>query len=304
MSLKTVKNKIISIQKTGQVTKAMEAVSAVKMRKSQALALLGRPYALSALRILKSVSGSVDGASHPLVSPRDIVSRILIIAVTSDRGLAGSLNSAVLKECMRKIEESRLPKDALGIVSVGRKSYDYFSKRKFTIVGRHEKWGDFVSLEAVESLTQELMALYRAKECDEVSIVYTNFISTLRQEVRARKVLPITFENIAEMIAGIVPERGKFSELQKESREKIASYAFEPGPEEVLDTVIALLLKVEIYHSMLEANASEHSARMIAMKNATDNAKAFVKSLRLLYNKERQAAITREVSEIVSGSMA
>ena len=301
MSLKSVKNKIKSIDKTRQVTKAMEAVSAVKMRKSQQNAIGIRPYALSALKILRSISGSIEAANHPLTKARK-VEKTLIVLVSADKGLAGSYGAALLKGVYRFIEEKGMTKDNAALIAIGKRGYEHFLKRGWTIVNHFERWSDQVSFDTVRPLAEEIKALYMKGEYDEILIVYTNFISTLKQVVYSRKLLPVTFESVEEVVRGITPERGKFAEIGRDiDAAPVKEYTFEPEAGEILSELIPILFNIQIYHSVLEANASEHSARMIAMKNASDNAKDISRGLKLYFNKVRQAAITREVSEIVGG---
>ncbi|HLC99428.1 MAG TPA: ATP synthase F1 subunit gamma [Patescibacteria group bacterium] len=301
MSLKSVKNKIKSIDKTRQVTKAMEAVSAVKMRKSQQNAIGIRPYALSALKILRSISGSIEAANHPLTKARK-VEKTLIVLVSADKGLAGSYGAALLKGVYRFIEEKGMTKDNAALIAIGKRGYEHFLKRGWTVVNHFERWSDQVSFDTVRPLAEEIKALYMKGEYDEILIVYTNFISTLKQVVYSRKLLPVTFESVEEVVRGITPERGKFAEIGRDiDAAPVKEYTFEPEAGEILSELIPILFNIQIYHSVLEANASEHSARMIAMKNASDNAKDISRGLKLYFNKVRQAAITREVSEIVGG---
>lgn len=341
MSLKTVTSKIKSVDKTRQVTKAMEAVSAVKMRKSQENAFKARPYARTALQILSNVSKSSDISSHPLGEERP-VKKSCFIVITSDRGLAGSLNSSVLKKVTRTMEERNLKKEDIGIISIGSRGAGFFLKREFTILENYEKWGDLVSFDDIAPLITRIQSLFTSGKYDDVWIFYTNFITTLQQEVFARRVLPITTDGVREVVAGIVPEKGMYSEINKdeevaktdkadapdkstqvpleESRpgategvpiRKLESsspssltgqeYIFEPSAEKVLETLLPTLLKIHVYHSVLEANASEHSARMVAMKSASENAEDMLRDLKLSYNKVRQAAITTEMSEIIGG---
>ncbi|MDO8521564.1 MAG: ATP synthase F1 subunit gamma [bacterium] len=301
MSLKSVKNKIKSIDKTRQVTKAMEAVSAVKMRKSQQNAIGIRPYALSALKILRSISGSIEAANHPLTKARK-VEKTLVVLVSADKGLAGSYGAALLKGVYRFMEEKGLTKENAALIAIGKRGYEHFLKRGWTIVNHFERWSDQVSFDTVRPLADEIKALYMKGEYDEILIVYTNFISTLKQVVYSRKLLPVTFESVEEVVRGITPERGRFAEIGRDlEATPVKEYTFEPEAGEILSELIPILFNIQIYHSVLEANASEHSARMIAMKNASDNAKEISRSLKLHFNKVRQAAITREVSEIVGG---
>lgn len=275
----------------------------MKMRKSQESALRARPYALHALKILQGISGSVDWAGEPLAEKRTVRNTCFVV-VTSDRGLAGSLNSSVLKEFSKFVKKNNLEKNMCSIVSIGKRGREYFSKRGFTVIEHHEQWGDFVDFQKVEPLVGSVQSGFLRGEYDQVFIIYTNFISTLRQEVCVRKVLPVTFEGVREIVESIIPETGKYAHSTKEENIQTAVYEFEPNAKDVLSALVPVLLKIQIYHSILEANASEHSARMIAMKNASDNAKKILKDLRLSYNKARQGAITREVSEIVGGMEA
>lgn len=301
MSLKSVKSKIKSIDKTRQVTKAMEAVSAVKMRKSQANAIGIRPYATSAFKILRSISGSIEASNHPLTTPRP-VKKTCIVLVSADKGLAGNYGAALLKGVYRFMMGKSLTKENTILITIGRKGDEHFSKRGWEIVAHYEKWSDQASFDSVRPLAEEVKALYMEGRCDQIYIVYTNFISTLNQVVCGRKLLPVTFQGVEEVVRGITPERGKFSDIGKDLDAKpIKEYAFEPSSEEILSQLIPTLFNIQIYHSVLEANASEHSARMIAMKNASDNAKEISRMLKIHFNKVRQAAITREVSEIVGG---
>ena len=301
MSLKSVKNKIKSIDKTRQVTKAMEAVSAVKMRKSQTNAISVRPYAASALKILRSISGATETANHPLTTARK-VKKTCIVLVSGDKGLAGSYGSALLKNAYRFIEEKGLTQENTAFITIGKKGDEHFKKRGWNIIGTYEKWSDQVTFDMVKPLAEQIKKLYLNGEYDAIFIIYTNFISTLKQAVYARQLLPVTFAGVEEVVRGITPEKGKFSELGKDMvAEPVKEYNFEPSAEEVLTELIPVLFNIQIYHSVLESNASEHSARMIAMKNASDNAREISRNLKLHFNKVRQAAITREVSEIVGG---
>lgn len=301
MSLKAVKTKIKSIDKTRQVTKAMEAVSAVKMRKSQMLALSTRPYALSAFKILRSISGSVDAINHPLTTARP-VKKTCVIIVSADKGLAGSYGSSLLKQTYKFMAEKNLTEENTALICIGKKAYVHFEKRGWSIIDHHEHWSDRIDFADVRPLAEEVKELFLSKQYDEVFIIYTNFVSTLKQLVYARQLLPVSFDKVEDVIRGITPERGKFSEIGKDlDGSPVREYSFEPSPSVILNELIPILFNIQIYHSVLEANASEHSARMLAMKNASDSAGDISRGLKLRFNKVRQSAITREVSEIVGG---
>jgi len=298
MSLKQVKNKIVATKKTGQVTKAMESVSAVKMRKSQERAFLSRPYIRSAIRVLRALSGSQDGLQHPLAQTRSADKELLII-VTSDKGLAGSVNSAVLKRVEQFV--AKRGADRIATICIGRKALEFAKRNQLEVVHEFTNVSDDVSLDDVESITTDSLASFVVSTYEKVSIVYQNFLSTFEQEPVVRQLLPLRPEGLDEIVAGIKPRTGKWSDDSALAADAEAVYTVEPSPEVVLDTLIPQLVQIMLYHALLESKASEHSARMVAMKNATDKSKEVVKALTIKYNKARQAAITAEVSEITAG---
>jgi F-type H+-transporting ATPase subunit gamma len=296
MALKQVKNKIIATGKTGKVTKAMEAVSAVKMRKSQERALKGKPYAEAAIRILTRISGSRDVVEY-FKKKADGLGTHCFIVITSDKGLAGSLNSTILKEADRAI--SAYNENDVRIIAFGRKAYEYYTRRNHSIDAHYVNVSDDVSLTDMEDVTKFITESFDTGTYNDVSIVYQSFVSTFEQNAVRRQILPLDPLTLEVMVRDIVPKRGEYSDYQKELTAPV--YTIEPAADEVMATLIPQLLKIMVYHALLENKASEHSARMVAMKNATDKAKEMTHSLTLLYNRERQAAITAEVSEITGG---
>jgi len=306
-SLKDIKLKILSYKKTGTVTHAMEAVSAVKMRKGQERALSGRSYAAAALSVLERLSGTADIARHPLM--QEGKGKKCFIVVTSDKGLAGSLNSGVI----RKVDEVlagkyflendfvRNPKEIV-IIAIGRRGADYFTNRGYDVRARHENVSDAVSEEQVRAITDEVLKWHATGDISSVFVAYQNFLSTFEQKPTVRKIVPVKPETMKETIAGIRPARGKYA--PQEATETVAppaAYTIEPDADTVLSVLLPKLLNIAVFHALLEAKASEHSARMVAMKSATDKAKEMAQGLTRKFNKVRQAAITREVSEITSG---
>jgi len=298
MALKDIKAKIAATKRMNTVTRAMEAVSAVKMRKTQASAMSGRPYARAALSILARLSGSGDIASHPLASVRE-VKRVALVVMTSDKGLAGSLNSGVIKAASLAVKE--YAQDAVTVFAYGRKGEEYFSRR-YAVARAFENKRDDVPLSVMEELSKELSAGFLAGDYDEVIAVYPNFKSTFEQSPTVRKVLPLSLSAVTELVADIQPVKGKWSEAPETTSP--TSYEVEPQGESILDFLVPKLVAVSLYHMLLEAKASEHSARMVAMKNASDKSKEVARDLTRKFNKVRQAAITREVSEIVGGREA
>lgn len=298
MSLKDIKSKIRSVNRTRQVTKAMEAVSAVKMRKSQSRELSGRPYARAALSILERLAPSLSSIKHPLTEKRP-EKRAALIVVTSDKGLAGVLNAAVLKEASRKIVELNLSKDAIDVFAFGRKAAEYFERRGYHLKERFNTVSDDVSIGDYTHVARGIVDAFTLGAYDRADIVYTNFRSTFEQEAVWRRVLPLSSGAIRDIVTGITPEKGMFAGVSNGAAPSF--YTVEPSPEEALGVLLPRLVSVELYHALLESKASEHSARMLAMKNASDKSRDVAKSLTRSFNKARQAAITREVSEIVGG---
>ncbi len=296
MALKQIKEKIKSTIRTSKVTKAMEAVSAVKMRKSQERALKGRPYAETALRILEKVNESAEARLHPLTQ-KGVGKRECLIVITSDKGLAGSLNTAVLKEAALMV--NTLDKSSIDAICFGKKSFEFFSRRGYTIPYHLLNLKDDISLHDIEEVTKYVTTEFAKGTYHTVRVVYQNFVSTFEQRAVVRAILPLDTTVLRSMVEDITPKQGRFSDHTESKKPK--SYQLEPSGEALFDALFPMLIKVMLYHSLLESKASEHSARMVAMKNATDKAKEVTHTLTLKYNKARQAVITREVSEITGG---
>lgn len=298
--LKAIKTKIRSVEKTQKVTKAMEAVSAAKMRKSQHRAFTGRSYAKAAVAILARVSGANELSHHPLTQTRT-VSKALYIVITSDKGLAGALNSAVLRNTAADIAASGLPKEAISIIAVGRKANDFFTIRGFSVETYHPNTDDITSL-IISEIVHEAASDFAHARVDVVKIAYQNFISTFEQRPTIRTVFPLSLQELQHVVSDIrllkAPGESASTNTQP------TTYTIEPSETEVLGAVLPRLASVFVYHALLETQASEHSARMVAMKSASDKAEELTHGLTLRFNKARQASITREVSEITGGMEA
>jgi F-type H+-transporting ATPase subunit gamma len=302
MSLKTVKTKIRAIQKVRQVTKAMEAVSAVKMRRSQETAFCARPFALSALGLLHRLIDTGIGKAHHLVVPREKIEKVCIIVVTGDRGLAGALNHRILKKTHCFIEEKKYKKENVHILAIGKRGYEHFLRQGYTILDHKERWGEGIALGDPDSLGRSVISSYEKNIYDAVYVAYSNFESTFTHYAVLSQVLPLSFSEIESIIEGIVPLKGKYSDLKDTALHKEKKdYVYEPNKESVFDALLPYFVGIILYHSVLESNACEHSARMVAMKSASDRAGDVEKKFLRKYNKERQAGITGEVSEITSG---
>jgi F-type H+-transporting ATPase subunit gamma len=296
-NLKSIKSKIISSKKMGTVTRAMEAVSAVKMRKSQERALSGRAYAAAALSILERLSSSADLSRHPLMQGRE--GKTALIIVTSDKGLAGSLNSGVIRRAESYMRDHDLDKRDSVVFAFGRKGGDHFASRGYEMGLNKVNVSDDITEPELREITRSLID---RSDIGKVVIVYQNFVSSFEQIPTAHEIVPITAEGMRGIVDGIRPARGKYSPQPTAERMAAPSaYTVEPDADEVLSVLLPKLINVAIFHGLLENKASEHSARMVAMKSATDKAKEMAQAFTRKFNKVRQAAITREVSEITSG---
>src|SRR5688500_10660307 len=288
-STRDIRRRIKSVKNTAQITKAMQMVAASKMRKAQQSAVSGRPYANLMNAVLAQVTANAGDFTHPLIEKRDVRTRGLIV-VSSDKGLAGALNSNLLREAARFDKNNTL------FVAAGRKGSQFIARtqRKLAAEFTYKDSPRFSEARAISRFAQDL---FLKGEVDQVDVLFTNFISTLTQKPEVRTLLPVG--EVRGVSAGLDGE---------ESGEALSTgateFLFEPAPGEVFGALLPHYLNFQVYQILLEAKASEHSARMVAMKNATDNAKQLIKDLTLEYNKLRQANITKELLEITSATMA
>ena len=304
-STKAIKSRIKSVRNTSQITKAMEVVSATKMRKAQDFAIRARPYAVASLEILKNLISRTQ-TLPALLQSRTIQTSCLLI-VTADKGLAGAFNSNVLKRAEAWILEKEARGRAYTLITVGKKAREYCERRNRTIQARFLNFGDYAHLDETLPVAETIVQGFVLGAWDEADAVYTHFRTTLKQETVLKKILPVTEEGIKDIVEAIVPEYGKFSEIENRDRAALRysyEYIFEPSPEAILNDLVPQILRMHIHHIILESNASEHSARMVAMKSASDNARDLIGELSLEYNKSRQASITRELTEITAGREA
>jgi len=311
-SPQNIKKRLRSVNNINKITKAMEMVAATKMRKSQEVALASRPYAFAALDLLATVSG-LDSEKMPELFKKRDVKTVLFVLVSSDKGLAGAFNSSVFRkfEQHMKRDEEKYAKEEKIFLAVGEKAFNYLSKKGYNIAKKFVSAGDYTTTEQVHPLSDFVAKGYIDAKWDRVVIISTHFMSALKQEPHVRRILPVDFDHIKETIEEIIPERGKFADLIKEQqisfvpdKSKLGEYLIEPSGSEVLEKLAEHLFFVQVYHLILEANASEHSARRMAMKTASDNASDLGEELNLQYNKSRQTRITTEISEISAGAEA
>jgi F-type H+-transporting ATPase subunit gamma len=283
-----IRRRIKSIRNTAQITKAMQMVAASKMRKAQQHALAGRPYAELMNRVLTSLKGRTDPLLHPLLQVRP-TRKELVLVVSTDKGLAGALNTNLMREAMIFDAAKTV------YVSAGRKA------RQFIVRGRRELLASFELKDAPTIVETKLISRFCLEkfltgEVDKVTVLYTHFINTITQKALAQTLLPIS--------QFPPPSAAKSGSAGEHSGDPLLGYIFEPSAEAVLDFMLPYYVQYQVYQMILDARASEHSARMVAMKNATDNANQFIKDLTLEYNKMRQASITTELLEISTAQMA
>jgi F-type H+-transporting ATPase subunit gamma len=305
-SAQNLKRRMKSVQNIGQITKAMELVAATKMRRAQELALTSRPYSYTALELLGILSGLKDVPVPEILQKRPVTKTVFLI-VTSDKGLAGSFNSAVIRKFEQYVvsEQINLHDPKYSFVAVGQKARNYLDRRKLPVVKVFTRIGDFTKPAEVEPIADYLVDGYVKHRFDSAVVFFTTFVTALRQDAVSRELLPIDYALIKRSIEDTIPRAGRYSNYAKsesffEGGER--DYLIEPSPVEVLTELAPALLKTRIYHLILEANASEHSARRVAMKNASENAGELSTDLNVEYNKSRQAAITRELIEVTSGA--
>ena len=303
-STQEIKRRIKAVTSTSQITRAMEMVSATKMRKAQEVALLSRPFAVEALRILSELSHRTSYLPE-IMKEREVKKRAVVF-IASDRGLAGSFNSNVFRSFERKLENEL--QHTTAFIAVGKKAEEFINRKNLPLHASFKNFGDHIKVEQTKPVTDLLIQGFLRNEWDRVTVVSTHFRTTLRQDVLVRDVLPIERDKVVATIKEIIPEYGRFSNTQKNGNGLNGNgghdyeYLIEPDPQTVLDRLAPDLVEITLYDLILEANASEHSARMVAMKNASENAGELKDELVLHYNKARQAGITQEIAEIVGGS--
>lgn len=286
--LKEVRNRIKSVQNTQQITKAMKMVSAAKLRRAQDAIVQMRPYARKLQEVLSNIVSSSEGDFGSSLAVERAPDRILMIVITSDRGLSGAYNANVIKLAKSTIREkysAQFAKGNVQIWSIGKKGYEHFFKNKYKTDETYRDLFLRLSFENTQAIAQAAVKAFEQKEYDVVEIVYSEFRNAATQRFTVERFLPIP-------------------KVQKKEGAKKADFIFEPAKEVLIAELMPKILNTQLYKAVLDAHASEHGARMTAMDKATENANELLKNLRISYNRARQAAITTELTEIVSGAAA
>ncbi len=289
-TLQEIQGRISSVRNIAQITRAMEMVAASRMKRAQEAILAARPYSDELRDVLARVAAAVTEEVHPLLARR-AARRIGLIVVTTDRGLAGSINSNAIRATLRYLTERARPDDAASVeieaITVGRKGRDALRRAGVPIAAHFSQLGDRPAFGDVTPLARLVVDDFVEGKYDEIAIEYSSFVSTLTQRPIIRTLLPV-----------------EQPEMDEDRAARTDEYLFEPSPEAVIRRLLPHYVAIDIYRAVLENNASEQSARMIAMRNSTDNANELIDDLTLVYNKTRQAGITKELSEIVAGAAA
>ncbi|HLS09929.1 ATP synthase F1 subunit gamma [Lentibacillus sp.] len=283
-SLRDIQKRIDSTSKTKQITKAMEMVSASKMNKAEENAKSFVPYSEKIQEVVASIASSNMDAAHPMLEARD-VKKSGYFVITSDRGLAGAYNSGVLKKIHETIQKRHQSTDEYTIIVVGRVGYEFFQKRGMPIAKSILGMADQPNFNDIKELASETVQMFIDEEIDELTMYYNHYKSAISQVVTSKQLLPLT-------------------NIEEQANTGSSQYEYEPNQEQILEVLLPQYAESLIYGALLDGKASEHAARMTAMRNATDNANELIDDLTLSYNRARQAAITQEINEIIGGVAA
>jgi len=291
-SSREMKLRIRSVKNISQVTRALEAVSAAKVRKAIQALTATRSYAAKAWQVLTHVTGQPGYSNlHPLLMDRPNPKNALVIVMTADRGLAGAYNTNIIRYVLNRFSNSPIP---VKYITVGRKGRDLLLRLRKSILADYSNLPANPKFGSISTIGRLAVDEFLKGNVDEVYLIYTDFVSMARQVTTVKKLLPLAIENTAGLVD---------YELQSNSG-TAAAYEYEPGQHEILDEMVPRFTALQVYQAVLESQASEHAARMIAMRNATDNAKELVGALQLAYNKVRQQGITNDILDIVGGAEA
>jgi F-type H+-transporting ATPase subunit gamma len=293
VSPKEIRRRIKGVKSTKQITKTMEMVAASKMRKAQNAAVQLRAYAEKALEIINSLGGRTVDFTHPLLVKREI-KHTTVVLITSDRGLCGGLNTNVINKIYDELKN--VPKDSVRFITMGKKGRDAVMRLGYKVEADFSGMKKYEFTDVLPMITMALQEFTEAKT-DKVLVAYPQFVNAMVQKPAVTTLLPLSSENLLGIVKEVVGE-------EEDSHKKHFVYKFEPSPDVILGTLLPRLTEMQIYKAVLETQASEHSARMSAMRNATDAAEEIIDSLTLSYNQARQAGITREIAEISSAADA
>lgn len=282
-NLKEIRNRISSVGSTMQITSAMKMVSAAKLKRAQDAILQMRPYANKLTELLVNLSSSLDSSDGGDFSSEREISNVLLVPITSNRGLCGGFNANIIKQTLNLIRNDYAGKD-VSILSIGKKSSEYFRNNNYNVISSHDEIFADLTYDNISKISEDIMQSFLDLKYDKVVLIYNQFKNAATQNVMSENFLPVQSPN--------------------DENASIGDYIFEPEKKEIIQQLIPKSLKTQMFKAVLDSHASEHGARMTAMHKATDNASELKKDLTLSYNKARQAAITAEILEIVGGAEA
>ena len=282
-NLKEIRSRITSVGSTMQITSAMKMVSAAKLKRAQDAVTQMRPYSNKLSELLKNLSSSLDSSDGGVYAQKRKLSNVLLVVITSNRGLCGGFNANILKKA-KELVDVEYKNTKVDILSIGKKSSEYFSKNNYNVIGKHDDLFIDLTYNNTANIAEDIMIKFENCDYDEVVLVYNQFKNAATQIIMAENFLPIQSETNKDIVVG--------------------DYIFEPQKQQIVEKLIPKSLKTQLFKAVLDSHAAEHGARMTAMHKATDNASELKKELTLTYNKARQAAITGEILEIVGGAEA
>ncbi len=295
-TLRDIRRRISGVKSTQKITKAMKMVAAAKLRRAQEAIVQARPYARKMAEMLHHLSTKVDVSRYPLIAERGVQS-VAIVVVTADRGMCGAFNANVIRAANHHINNNYKQLSAAGkvkLICVGKKGYEYFNKRKYEIALKHVGIFNSLAFADAKAIAREIIEGHSKNEFDRVEVVYNEFKNAVQQRVAIEQFLPVARpqgESASASMPVVRPSTG-------------FDYIYEPSSDEIISALVPRHLNFQMWRVLLESNAAEQGARMLAMENASTNAKEIISALTLSYNKARQASITKELLEIVSGAEA
>lgn len=299
-SLRDIRKRISSVRSTQQITKAMKMVATAKLRRAQEGILATRPYATKMFEVLSRLAAKASAEVHPLLARRE-AQRVEVVVFTSDRGLCGAFNMNLIQRAEKFLKEEKDKTEEVALSFIGRKGRDYFRKRKVMMRREYINFFGKVDFILAAKIGQELVRAYASQQVDGIYLLYSEFRSAIQQRVVLKKILPVEPKVGGE---GADPSVSAGAHPSVTGRGSAVEYLYEPAEAEILNKLLPMYVEVQVYQALLESLASEYGARMTAMENATNNATEMINKLTLIYNKARQAAITKELIEIVSGAEA
>ncbi|MFB6262987.1 MAG: ATP synthase F1 subunit gamma [Bradymonadaceae bacterium] len=301
-NLQDIRKRIDSVENTKQITQAMKMVAMAKLQRAEERVEAARPYANELRRVIASLAERVDQSAHPLLEQRDLRERALVIVISSDRGLCGSFNANLFREVRDFVDRVSIADENVDIATIGEKARVNYGRTEHDIVQKYTDIIGDVTYEGAREVAEDAAGSFREGRYDSVYLAYNEFISVLEYQENVERLLPLSIEELRRLVGMEEEDRPETLELAEERQ--VQEYRYEPDEEKLLSYALPRHLAVQVYHALLESSAAEQGARRTAMDNATENAEEKIEELTLEFNRARQAAITQEIMEIVTGAEA